>query len=78
MRIYRFKSAAIVANCERAASRSSTISARDDVGTWQVGAVFEALVFEPEDVEVECVALTFFRFELVKTSISLFALSPAG
>ena len=29
----------------------------DDVGIGEVGAVFEAFVFEPEDVEVEFVAL---------------------
>jgi hypothetical protein len=30
---------------------------RDDVGVGEVGAVFEAFVFEPEDVEVQFVAL---------------------
>ena len=29
----------------------------DDVGVGKVGAVFEAFVFEPEDVDVEFVAL---------------------
>jgi len=29
----------------------------DDVGSGKIGAVFEAFVFEPEDVEVELVAL---------------------
>ena len=29
----------------------------DDVGIREIGAVFEAFVFEPEDVEVEFVAL---------------------
>ena len=29
----------------------------DDIGIGKVGAVFEAFVFEPEDVEVEFVAL---------------------
>ena len=29
----------------------------DDVGWREVGAVFEAFVFEPEDVEVELIAL---------------------
>jgi hypothetical protein len=29
----------------------------DDVGIWEVGAIFEAFVFEPEDVEIELVAL---------------------
>ena len=29
----------------------------DDVGIGEVGAVFEAFVFEPENVEVEFVAL---------------------
>jgi len=30
---------------------------RDDVGIGEISAVFEAFVFEPEDVEVEFVAL---------------------
>jgi hypothetical protein len=30
----------------------------DDVGIGKVGAVFEAFVFEPKDVEVEFVALS--------------------
>jgi hypothetical protein len=30
---------------------------RDDVGIGKIGAVFEVFVFEPEDVEVEFVAL---------------------
>jgi hypothetical protein len=29
----------------------------DDVGSGEVGALFEAFVFEPEDVEVEFVCL---------------------
>jgi hypothetical protein len=30
---------------------------RDHIGIREIGAVFEAFVFEPEDVEVEFVAL---------------------
>ena len=33
----------------------------DDVGSGKVGAVFEAFVFEPEDVEVEFVVLLMFN-----------------
>jgi len=48
---------AISANCASAAWRSSTISAGDDVRSGEIGAVFKAFVFEPEDVQVELVAL---------------------
>jgi len=30
---------------------------RDDVGGGEVGAVFEAFVFEPKDIEIEFVTL---------------------
>jgi len=53
----RFRSDAISANWARAAWRSSTISAAMVSGVAEIGAVFEAFIFEPEDVEVEFVAL---------------------
>src|SRR5262249_50225644 len=29
----------------------------DDIGRWEIRAVFQAFIFEPEDIEVQCVAL---------------------
>jgi hypothetical protein len=29
----------------------------DDVGGWEIGAVFKGFVFQPKDVEVEFIAL---------------------
>jgi hypothetical protein len=47
------------ANWASAAWRSSTISGCDDVGLGEIGAVFEAFVSEPADVEAELVALQY-------------------
>jgi len=36
---------------------------RNHIWIWEAGAVFEAFVFEPEDVEVELVALGLGEFK---------------
>src|SRR6266516_706831 len=71
---YFFKSLAISANCERAASKSSTISAAIMSGSGEIGAVFEAFVFEPEDVKVEFVALGSFFVGEAFEALGLFSL----
>jgi hypothetical protein len=50
-----------------AAWRSSTNLGGNDIWWRKVGAVFEAFVFEPEDVEVKFVALEQVSFQKRKT-----------
>ena len=51
------KSPAISRNCSSAASRSSTISWREDIGIGKIIGFFEAFVSEPEDIEAGFVAV---------------------
>ena len=64
----------MVANCSRAASRSSAISCGDDFGGGKIGAFFQGFVFQPEDVEVHFVALDQFFVGEDFEALAFFAL----